>query len=123
MRKRTKRKEAKPNMSFFQKPVGETGIGFGKELRLLREQRGYSREELARLTGIHALLISSFEDEKLEQLADPVYDEKHVRALVLALEGHVDFFLNKYRELVNSRGTQVKHGLLPGSRLRKRDFF
>lgn len=108
-------------MPFVQKQLTESG-GFGHDLRELRELRGISPEELARITKIHPSVIQAFEEERLQDLADPAYAERHVRALVTVLEGRPAYFIKKYRELVESRGMGQRH-TSPNERPRKRDFF
>lgn len=83
-------------MSFVQKKIG-TEQGFGADLRQLRELRGWTREALERATGIHQNTICLLEEGRIIELNDPAYAERHVRALVRALDGRVEFFLEKYR--------------------------
>lgn len=110
-------------MSFVQKHIHSQIGGFGTDLRELRELRGYSRETLSHISGIHIVQIAALEDERLEDIADAVYAERHVRTLVRALEGRPEFFLGKYRELLVAR--KLAHP--PENALRKnvrtRDFF
>jgi transcriptional regulator with XRE-family HTH domain len=110
-------------MPFFQKKVTTGERGFGEELKELRELRGVSREDLSRQTGIHALLIQAFEEERLAELADPAYDERHVRRLVQVLEGREAYFLEKYRKLLQQRGIADREDVLLRPRVRRRDFF
>lgn len=108
-------------MPFVQKQLTEGG-GFGHDLRELRELRGLSRESLASVTKIHPSVIEAFEDERLQDLVDPAYAERHVRSLVTVLEGRPAYFVKKYRELVEARGMK-KSSTSPNERPRKRDFF
>jgi hypothetical protein len=108
-------------MPFVQKQLTEGG-GFGHDLRELRELRGVSLETLGGLTKIHPSIIEAFEEERLSDLMDPAYAERHVRALVTVLEGRPAYFIKKYRELVESRGVGTR-GTAPRMRPRKRDFF
>lgn len=109
-------------MSFLQKHVG--GSGFGADLRELREQRGVSLEELSRLTRIHSSILIALEEESLGELRDPRYEERHVRTIVLALEGHPAYFVKKYQELLDRRGIPATEGLPSAvKKLRRRDFF
>lgn len=110
-------------MSFVQKHIQRQISGFGTDLRELRELRGYSRETLSRISGIHPVQIAALEEENIEEIADPVYAERHVRTLVRALEGRPEFFLGKYRDLLTARKllhapeTSLRH------KVRSRDFF
>jgi hypothetical protein len=112
-------------MPFFKKRVAavRTSGGFGAALMELRELRGYTREVLGKLTGIHASMIRAFEEERVEELVDPAYGERHVRVLVLALEGHVPYFLKKYHELLATRGVGMEKAVLLQPRVRRRDLF
>lgn len=108
-------------MGFLQKRVAEEHAGFGPELIALRELRGLSRNDVWRLTGIHPLLLSIFEEERFTELADPAYDERHVVRVVEALEGKVPYFLAKYRASIKTDG-KIPDVLLHPC-VRKRDFF
>jgi hypothetical protein len=87
-------------MPFMQMNLG--GGGFGPTLQQLRELRRLSREQLSDLTKIHTSIIAALEEERLADLSDPVYAERHVRALVSVLEGRTAYFVPKYRELVDA---------------------
>ncbi|MEO5927775.1 MAG: helix-turn-helix domain-containing protein [Patescibacteria group bacterium] len=108
-------------MPFVQKQLMESG-GFGHDLRELRELRGVSLERLGSITKIHPSIIQAFEDERLGDLVDPEYAERHVRSLVTVLEGRPAYFIKKYRELVEARGV-LPNRATPQRRPRKRDFF
>ncbi len=110
-------------MSFVQKRIAQGPSSFGSDLRELRELRGYSREVLGRFSGIHPALIAAFEDERLEDISDPVYAERHIQTLIRALEGRVDYFLSKYRELLNVRQLAREPERSLRHKLRRRDFF
>jgi transcriptional regulator with XRE-family HTH domain len=112
-------------MSFFKKRAvaTEASGGFGADLIELRELRGYSREVLGKMTGIHPATIRSFEEERIEELVDPAYGERHVRLLVAALDGYVPYFLRKYQELLMGRGIGADKPVLLQPRVRRRDLF
>ncbi|MDD5438078.1 MAG: helix-turn-helix domain-containing protein [Patescibacteria group bacterium] len=90
-------------MSFVRKKV-DAERGFGEDLKELRELRGWSLEQLARVTGMPISTIDALESEDLGRLRDPLYAERHVRVLVKALEGRTGFFMHKYRLLLEQRG-------------------
>ena len=110
-------------MPFLHKRVGATPGSFGEALRELRELRGYTPQEVARITGIHPTVINAFEEERLEDLLDPRYEERHVRTLVAVLEGQSAYFLEKYRDLLTAKGVSKEHEVLLRPRVRKRDLF
>lgn len=91
-------------MVFFHKRVKVAPGGFGEALRELRELRGYTLEEVAKLSGMHLSIIRIFEDERVEELLDPYFEVRHVRALVKILEGEPAYFLEKYYNLLSDKG-------------------
>jgi len=109
-------------MAFVQKRLGREE-GFGANLRELRELRGLTRQELSEETQIHGSIIKALEEDHLEDLKDPVYAERHVRALVSSLEGRPGYFLKKYRELLKVYEMERKDRILVRPLVRRRDFF
>ncbi|MEK7655338.1 MAG: helix-turn-helix domain-containing protein [Patescibacteria group bacterium] len=109
-------------MAFVHKQLGIEGR-FGGSLRELRELRGFSREQLAEITRIHPSVIASFEDERLADLTDPTYAERHVRMLAIALEGRPGYFLQKYRQLLIEQGLLSSDVMRVRKTVRRRDFF
>ncbi len=110
-------------MPFIQKRVSVGTERFGDELRELRELRGYDRETLGRISGIHASIITALEEERLETMTDPIYAERHVRTIVRALEGRPEFFLKKYRALTAEQGLAAATTPIIRPGLRRRDLF
>lgn len=108
-------------MPFLRKRLGVGSGNFGDALRELRELRGLHREELGRLLGIHPAILETLEEERLEDLADPVYAERHVRALSAFLEGRSRYLVETYRELLDRRGAIRSHAVFPRPRIRARD--
>lgn len=109
-------------MSFLQKQLGGAG-GFGRDLRELRELRGFTLDDLAALTKIHTSVISALEEEKIEDLNDPLYAERHVRALVTVLDGRPGYFLKKYRDLLERRKAVTPEARKVRPTVRWRDLF
>lgn len=110
-------------MPFVKKRVEAVPGGFGTALKELRELRGYSREDVQRMTGIHVSIISAFEEERIEDLIDPSYEERHVRAIVAALEGRPAYFLEKYHGLLADLGRPPHVGVELKPRVRALDLF
>ncbi len=111
-------------MSFFQKRITEEVQGFGTQLRALRELRGLTREELARLSGIHALMVKAFEEERFCELSDPMYAKRHVERLVSVMDGRVTYFKKIYIDALYAQGiVQAPKAQLLRPKLRRRDFF
>lgn len=90
-------------MGFVRKQIG-TDRDFGADLKELRELRGWSLDQLAGATGIPKSTIQALEEDRLDIFRDPVYAERHVKALVQALDGRVGFFLHKYRMVLEEQG-------------------
>ncbi|MBI4139099.1 helix-turn-helix domain-containing protein [Candidatus Uhrbacteria bacterium] len=109
-------------MSFVHKHLGVEGR-FGGSLRELRELRGFTREELSERTRIHPSIIAAFEEERLNELTDPMYAERHVRTLAAALEGRPGYFLQKYRQLLVELGLVSADVMRVRPTVRRRDFF
>src|SRR5260221_9272378 len=110
-------------MPFLKKRIGAVEGGFGESLRELRELRGYSLEELGRLSGIHPLIILAFEEERIEDLSDPTYAERHVQALADALQSRSGYLLEKYRQVLESRHVHQTHALFPAPKVPRADLF
>lgn len=108
-------------MTFLKKRIGDVEGGFGETLHELRELRGYSLEELGRRSGIHPLIILAFEEERLEALADPLYAERHVRALSEVLESRATYLLEKYRALLKRRNIAQARAPFSRPRIRASD--
>lgn len=108
-------------MSFIQRQLGGEG-SFGPTLQELRELRGLSREELSEQTKIHESVIAALEEERTEDLTDPQYAERHVRAIVTVLEGRLAYFLPKYRELLAKKQAGHPTSFSVRPTVRRRDF-
>lgn len=109
-------------MSFVQKQLAGDR-GFGDELRALRELRGLTQHELSEQTKIHVSVIQALEEERLIDLKDPVYTERHVRILVQCLEGHLGYYLAKYRALLDTKHVRDPGSMVVRPTARRRDFF
>ncbi len=109
-------------MSFLRKAIGDGG-GFGHDLRELRELRGLRLEDIAGHTRIHISVLAALEDERIRDITDPLYAERHVRAVVLLLEGRPAYFLKKYRELLKQKQAVPVEALQVRQTVRRRDFF
>lgn len=73
-------------------------------MKELRELRGWSLNQLARVTGIPSSTIEALESEELDKLRDPAYAERHVRVIAKALDGRIGFLMHKYHSLLEERG-------------------
>ncbi len=110
-------------MPFLHRRVQAVLGRFGEAMRELRFQRGYSQESLSHVSGIHVSVIRALEEERLKDLIDPEYAERHVRALVVLLDGHVPYFMEKYQTCLHEMGLGVMTKNVLPPRVRKRDLF
>lgn len=109
-------------MSFLQKQLGAGG-SFGHDLRELRELRGFTQDDLSEITKIHVSVLDALEEERIMDLSDPLYAERHVRAIVLILEGRPAYFLKKYRDLLEAKQAVPPDAMNVRRMVRRRDFF
>jgi len=94
-------------MGFVKKNISSEQ-NFGKDLRELRELRGWSVKQLADTSGIPEHLIKAFEQENFAILDNPYYHERHVKTLIYALDGRAPFFIGKYRAALKRDGFDPK---------------
>jgi hypothetical protein len=104
-------------MTFLHKRVGEGSGSFGADLRDLREHNKRTLEDAARDTKISDRILRAFEEDRIEDIEDPAFAERHLLAYVRFLGGYEPYFLTRYRakitELKASRRTEQ---LLPRRR-------
>ncbi len=110
-------------MPFLHRRVQAVLGRFGEAMRELRFQRGYSQESLSHVSGIHVSVIRALEEERLKDLIDPEYAERHVRALVTLLDGQLPYFLEKYQTCLHEIGLGVAEKTVLPPRVRWRDLF
>lgn len=110
-------------MSFLHRRVQAVLGRFGEAMRELRFQRGYSQESLSHVSGIHVSVIRALEEERLKDLIDPEYAERHVRALVTLLDGQLPYFLEKYQTCLHEIGLGIAVKMVLPPRVRWRDLF
>jgi transcriptional regulator with XRE-family HTH domain len=100
-----------------------SGGSFGPAIRQLRELRGYTREQLSDITKIHTTVIAALEEERLADVSDPAYAERHVRAIVSALDARPAYYLAKYRALLSTDSGSHPRATVGAGRVRRRDLF
>ncbi len=109
-------------MTFLHKRVREGDASFGSDLRDLRELRGISFEEACRATKIDAHILKAFEEDRLEELEDPIFVGRHLTAYVKYLGGYEPYFRMRYESRLSAVSSKRKtEDLLP--RVRKIGFF
>lgn len=112
-------------MTFLHKRIGEGDTSFGSDLRDLRILQNLSVADVSRATKIDPSIIRALEEERLEDLDDPIFSAHHIKSYVRFLGGYEPYFKARYaarlRELKKERRPE---DLLPKvMRLRMRDFF
>ena len=84
-------------MGFIQKTINPTPR-VGIDLIEFREKAGLSRADASRLTKIPEYLIRALEEERWEEIQDPVYFERIFKSYLDILGANSNYFLEKYRE-------------------------
>ena len=104
-------------MTFLHKSVGgEHGL-FGSDLRDLRELHGISFEQACVETKIDAALLRAFEEDRVLEVGDPIFAERHFLSYVRYLGGHEPYFRSKYEKLVRERrDARTSKDMLPRER-------
>ncbi len=110
-------------MPFLRKRVLNGNRGFGEDLKELRELRGYTRQTLAKICGIHPAIIESLEEERLKDFKDPYYAKRHVKLLASALEASEFFLLEKYDKLLKANDVKQEATFNLNPRTKKTDFW
>jgi hypothetical protein len=103
-------------MSFVHKSVNPTDQ-LGADLVELRKRAGFTRDQAAGVSKLTVGFIALLEEDRLQELSDPVYAERQLKAYVRLLGGNPSYFLHKYRTSLG--GQELHHevkDLLPRSR-------
>jgi hypothetical protein len=104
-------------MTFLHKSVREEPSSFGSDLRDLRELRAVNLNKASEETKIARLILQAFEADRVEELDDPVYAERHLLAYVRYLGGYEPYFKARYRaKLRELRAERKTEDLLPRRR-------
>lgn len=85
-------------MSFLHKRVEEGNGTYGSHLRDLRELQKVDMEQVSRDLKIRDTILLALEEDRIEELDDPAFAERHLMAYVRYLGGHEAYFLGRYRE-------------------------
>lgn len=84
-------------MTFLHKRVGEGSGTFGDDLRDLRDLLGLAIAQVAQETKLSESIIRALEEDRLEDIDDPAFMERHLIAYVRRLGGYEPYFLGRYR--------------------------
>lgn len=109
-------------MGFIQKSINPGG-GLGHDLLELRMKAGLSLKEAANLSKVSEGAIRSLEEERWQEIEDPLYFEHVFRTYLALFSIQQNYYLEKYRTALNitsrERSTQE---LLPRECVRRSDF-
>lgn len=104
-------------MTFLHKRVEEGHGTFGSHLRDLRDLQNITIQQASRETKIRDTMLLALEEDRLEDMDDPVFAERHLLAYVRFLGGHEPYFTARYRERLKSlNAKRLPNELLPRKR-------
>lgn len=86
-------------MGFFQKTINPTPR-VGIDLIEFREKAHLTLADASRITKIPEYLIRALEEERWDEIQDPVYFERIFKSYLDVLGANTNYFLEKYRECV-----------------------
>ena len=95
-------------MGFIQKTINPTPR-VGIDLIEFREKSGLSRADASQRTKIPEYLIRALEEERWEEIQDPVYFERIFKSYLDVLGANTNYFLEKYRECVKGYYERRSH--------------
>jgi cytoskeletal protein RodZ len=104
-------------MTFLHKSVGDEPSSFGSDLRDLRDLHAISLETACRETRIDRSILEALEADRVEDLDDPIFAERHLLAYVSYLGGYEPYFKARYRTRLKELGKKRETtDLLPRKR-------
>jgi transcriptional regulator with XRE-family HTH domain len=104
-------------MGFIQKRINPDG-GLGHDLIELRTKAGLTRAEAAHLSKVSEGAIRSLEEERWEDISDPLYFEQVFRSYLSVYSIQQGYYLEKYRANFKLRTRKrTKEELLPLERV------
>lgn len=100
-------------MGFIQKTINPTSR-VGLDLIEFRKQVGLTRADASRLSKIPEYLLAALEEERWDEIEDPIYFEQIFRSYLTVLGANQGYFLEKYRESIKGfRVKRTREDLLP----------
>ena len=109
-------------MGFIQKSINPEG-GLGRDLTELRTKAGLSRAEAAQRSKVSEGSIRSLEEERWEEIPDPLYFEHVFRTYLAMYPVQQNYYLQKYRTSLHIKTRErTKEELLPLERAHWADF-
>lgn len=104
-------------MTFLHKSVGDEQSSFGSDLSDLRDLHGISMEQACRETKIDRTILEALEAERMKDIDDPIFTERHLLAYVRYLGGYEPYFKARYRtKLKELQAERKTEDLLPRKR-------
>lgn len=111
-------------MTFLHKSVGDEQALFGSDLRDLRELHAISFEQACRETKIDAGILRALEEDRISDIRDPMFAERHLMAYVRYLGGYEPYFRSKYLlALTQLKAHRDAKDVIPRTRIRFFDLF
>jgi cytoskeletal protein RodZ len=94
-------------MPFVMKHIHSSDC-LGLDLIELRERAGLTLAEAAEQTKLSPALLTALERENWEDVPDPTYSERLLRAYVSHLGGNESYYLHKYRACLANQNVKTK---------------
>lgn len=111
-------------MTFLHKNVGDEQALFGSDLRDLRELHAISFDQACRETRIDAGILKAFEEDRISDVRDPMFAERHLMAYVRYLGGYEPYFKAKYQAALTALAAHREASdVIPRTRIRFFDLF
>jgi cytoskeletal protein RodZ len=105
-------------MGFIQKSINPEG-GLGRDLLELRTKAGLSLAEAARLSKVSEGSIRALEEERWDEIPDPIYFEHVFRTYLALFPIQQNYYLQKYRASLKIQSRErTTQELLPRERVR-----
>ncbi len=95
-------------MTFLHKRVGKGSGAFGSDLRDLRELNGFSLEQVSHDTKIRDTILRALEEDRMDEIEDPAFAERHLLTYVRYLGGYEPYFMARYRAKLEELKAQRK---------------
>ena len=88
-------------MSFLHKKIRDDSFLFGSDLKDLRALHQIDFEEACRETRIDPTILRAFEEDRIEDIRDPIFAKRHLLAYVKYLGGYEPYFAFRYQSYLD----------------------
>lgn len=92
------------SMSFIQKSLSSGSLG--QDCIDLRERLHMSRAQAAKHSKIQESLLRTWEENRWDEIDDPIHNERLLKTYVLALGGNVAYMIRKYHASIDAQKLQ-----------------